>query len=95
MTASIIGPDYRKRVLVVGAGEAGALVVRELHKHPETGMLPVAFLDDDPRKRGQRVAGVPVVGTVDTAAEVIVSNGIDQVLIAMPSKGGRAIRKVI
>lgn len=95
LTASIVGPDYRKRVLVVGAGEAGAMVVRELHKHPETGMLPVAFLDDDPRKQGQRVAGVPVVGTVDSAAEVIVSQGVDQVLIAMPSKGGRTIRKVI
>src|SRR5690554_3877193 len=43
---SLIGPDFRKRVLVIGAGEAGALTVRELFRHPETGLRPVAFLDD-------------------------------------------------
>lgn len=95
LTARMIGPDYRKRVLVVGAGEAGALVVRELNKHPETGMKPVAFLDDDPRKQGQRVSGVPVVGTVEDAYDVIVTHGIDEVLIAMPSKGGRVVRHVL
>lgn len=94
-TARIVGPDFRKRVLVIGAGEAGALVVRELHKHPETGMLPAGFLDDDPRKQGQRVSGVPVLGQVDDAAEVILSQNIDEVLIAMPSKGGRTVRKVL
>ncbi len=94
-TARIIGPDYRKRVLVVGAGEAGALVVRELHKHPETGIKAVAFLDDDPRKQGQRVSGVMVMGMVDDAAEVILAQDIDEVLIAMPSKDGRTVRKVL
>jgi len=93
--ARIIGPDYRKRVLVVGAGEAGALVVRELHKHPETGLKAVAFLDDDPRKQGQRVSGVTVMGTVDDAANVVLALGIDEVLIAMPSKDGRTVRKVL
>ena len=95
MAARIVGPDYRKRVLVVGAGEAGALVVRELHKHPETGMKAVAFLDDDPRKQGQRVSGVPVVGGVNDASDAIVTHGIDEVLIAMPSKGGRTVRHVL
>lgn len=94
-TARIVGPDFRKRVLIVGAGEAGALVARELHKHPETGMLPAGFLDDDPRKQGQRVSGVPVLGQVDDAASVILSQNIDEVLIAMPSKGGRTVRKVL
>lgn len=93
--ARLIGPDYRKRVLVIGAGEAGALVVRELHKHPETGMRPVAFLDDDPRKLGQRVSGVPVLGTVDDAPNIIVDHAIDEVLIAMPSKDGRIVRRII
>src|SRR5690606_1455180 len=51
--ASVVGPDYRKRVLVIGAGEAGALTVRELLRHPETGMRPVGFLDDDRNQQGQ------------------------------------------
>lgn len=93
--ATIVGPDYRKRVLVVGAGEAGAMVVRELLRHPETGMKPVAFLDDDVTKHGQRVSTVPVLGPVARAAEVIPDQKIDEVLIAMPSKGGYAVRDVI
>src|SRR5690606_10272810 len=93
--AAIIGPDFRKRVLVIGAGEAGALVVRELLKHPETGIKPVAFLDDDPLKYGQRVSTVPVLGPVALAKDVILKQEIDEVLIAMPSKGGRTVRNVI
>ena len=84
-----------KRMLVVGAGEAGAMVTRELVRHPELGMKPVAFLDDDPQKRGLRVAGVTVVGSIDDAAKVVEDFGIDEVLIAMPSGNGVGIRKVI
>ncbi len=93
--ASVVGPDYRKRVLVIGAGEAGALTVRELLRHPETGMRPVGFLDDDRNKQGQRVASVPVLGTIEDAGEVILEHKVDEVLIAMPSKGGYDIRHVI
>ena len=93
--ASVVGPDYRKRVLVIGAGESGALTVRELLRHPETGMKPVAFVDDDPNKQGQRVSTVPVLGTLDDAPDVIIQKKIDEVLIAMPSKGGEAVRTII
>jgi FlaA1/EpsC-like NDP-sugar epimerase len=93
--ASVVGPDYRKRVLVVGAGEAGALTVRELLRHPETGMKPVAFVDDDPGKQGQRVSTVPVLGTIADATEIIMQKKIDEVLIAIPSKGGDAVRSII
>lgn len=93
--ASVVGPDYRKRVLVVGAGEAGALTVRELLRHPETGMKPVAFVDDDPGKQGQRVSTVPVLGTIADATDVILQKKIDEVLIAIPSKGGEAVRSII
>ncbi len=93
--ANLIGPDFRKRVLVVGAGEAGALAVRELLKHPETGMKPVAFLDDDLRKQGQHISSVPVLGPVSMAHEVIIGQKIDEVLIAMPSRGGSSVRQVI
>ncbi len=91
----MVGPDFRKRVLVIGAGEAGALAVRELLRHPETGMKPVAFLDDDLTKRGTRVSTVPVLGPVSMAKEVILEEKIDEVLIAMPSKGGYSVRQVI
>ena len=50
------------RVLVYGAGDGGALVVRELRRNPQHGLSPVAFVDDDPAKRGKRVLGIPVAG---------------------------------
>lgn len=91
----LVGPDFRKKVLVIGAGEAGALAVRELFRHPETGLRPVAFLDDDIMKHGKRVSSVPVLGPVSLAKDVIIEQKIDEVLIAMPSKGGSTVRQVI
>ncbi|MEX2534111.1 MAG: nucleoside-diphosphate sugar epimerase/dehydratase [Trueperaceae bacterium] len=90
-----VEPAKRRRVLVVGAGEAGSLIVRELLRHPETGLKPVAFLDDDPHKAGHRFASVPVVGTVSEAARVIPQYDIDEVLISMPSENGTTVRRVI
>jgi FlaA1/EpsC-like NDP-sugar epimerase len=85
----------RKRVMVIGAGEAGGMVVRELLRHPEIGMNPVAFLDDDPTKQGQRVSGVPVVGRIDAAGRVVDEHAVDEVLIAMPSGNGVGVRRVL
>jgi FlaA1/EpsC-like NDP-sugar epimerase len=84
-----------KRVLLIGAGEAGLLLARELQRHPETGLQPVAFLDDDPAKQGQRIAGIPVVGLISDVGAVVSGHGVDEVLIALPSQPGQTIRRVI
>lgn len=85
----------RRRVLIVGAGEAGSLIARELRRHPETGLLPVGFLDDDPGKVGQHIITVPVLGTLDDLEKVLHSRPVDEVLIAMPSADGRSVRSII
>jgi FlaA1/EpsC-like NDP-sugar epimerase len=90
-----VEPGNRSRVLVIGAGEAGALVARELLRHPETGMEPVGFIDDDAAKLGMRVASVPVLGTLIDVRRVIRERKINEVLIAIPSEGGRTARRVI
>ncbi len=54
-----------RRVLIVGAGDAGALVVKELQKNPQLNLIPVGFLDDNPTKQRQQIHGVPVVGTIN------------------------------
>lgn len=82
------------QVLVVGAGDAGALVVRELHKNPQLKTSPAAFLDDDPQKQGMHIHGVPVVGTLDDLAEKIDELPISEVIIAIPSAPGRVVRRV-
>ncbi len=83
-----------RRVLVVGAGDAGALVVREMRKNPQLNLTPVAFLDDDPAKRRQQIHGVPVVGALDDLGAALDRYAIDEVIIAIPSAPGTVVRRV-
>lgn len=82
------------RVLIVGAGDAGALVVREMQKNPQLQLQPVCFLDDDPAKHKQQIHGIPVVGTLNDLARSVSQRHIDEVVIAIPSAPGLVIRKV-
>lgn len=83
-----------RRVLIIGAGDAGALVVREMQKNPQLHLTPVCFLDDDERKQRQQIHGVPVVGTISDLARTLVTRRIQEVIIAIPSAPGRVIRQV-
>lgn len=87
-------PHQRNRVLIVGAGDAGALVVRELQKNPQVNLVPVGFLDDNPAKQKQQIHGIQVIGTTDELARVLDSRKVDQVIIAIPSAPGRVVRLV-
>jgi FlaA1/EpsC-like NDP-sugar epimerase len=89
------GPDVQtRRVLVVGAGDAGSMVVREMRRNPQLGMLPIAFLDDDRSKLGKRVQGVPVVGRTNALPGAIEEHQITEVIIAMPKASGKMVREV-
>lgn len=88
------GSARTKRVLVVGAGDAGAMVVRELQKNPQLNLIPVGFLDDNPTKLKQQIHGVPIVGTVTDLTRVLDRLHVDEVIIAIPSAPGRVVRTV-
>jgi FlaA1/EpsC-like NDP-sugar epimerase len=83
-----------KRVLIVGAGDAGELVVREMQKNTNLHLKPVCFLDDDPNKQDQQIHGVPVAGTLADLPRVLLAKRIAEVVIAIPSAPGRVIRQV-
>jgi FlaA1/EpsC-like NDP-sugar epimerase len=83
-----------QKALIVGAGDAGALVVRELQKNPQLYLTPVGFLDDNPAKLKQQIYGVPVVGTLSDLGKVLDQTRTDQVVIAIPSAPGRVVRLV-
>ena len=83
-----------RRGLIVGAGDAGALVVRELQKNSQMNFSPVGFLDDNPAKLNQQIYGVPVIGTVNDLSTVLDQYKIDEVIIAIPSAPGRVVRLV-
>ena len=93
---TIVIPHRRRRnVLVVGAGEAGAMLVREMQRHPEAGLMAIAFVDDDREKIGRTISGVPVVGAMAQLGQILATDPIDEVLIAVPSADGRQIRSIV
>ncbi|MFC4454717.1 nucleoside-diphosphate sugar epimerase/dehydratase [Deinococcus sonorensis] len=85
----------QQRVLVVGAGSAGIMIVREMQRHPEAGLIPVGFLDDEPGKARQRMLGLPVLGRVDDLVAVVERTSAQEILIAVPSASGDFVRRVV
>lgn len=83
-----------RKVLVIGAGDAGALVVRELQKNRQSNMEPVGFLDDDPGKQQHEIYGVQVIGTLNDLHDILEKDHIDEVIIAIPSAPGKVVRLV-
>src|SRR5262249_54039619 len=83
-----------RRVLVVGAGDAGTMVVRELQRNPQLGMETVGFLDDNPAKVGKRIYGLPVLGTLGSLARIAKIGRIEEVIIAMPTASGDVVRAI-
>ena len=84
----------KKQILIIGAGDAGALVVRELQKNPQLNLVPVGFLDDNPGKQHQQLYSIPVVGTLNDMAHVLDRLAVDEVIIAIPSAPGKVVRLV-
>ena len=82
-----------REVIVVGAGDAGQLVLRELQK--SRTMTPIGLVDDDPRKRRMRLHGVRVLGTIDELPRILRDNDPDEVLIAIPSAPGEVRQRVV
>ncbi|MFL5961327.1 MAG: polysaccharide biosynthesis protein [Gaiellaceae bacterium] len=86
---------HGKEVLIVGAGDAGQLMVREMQRNRQLHYTPIGFVDDDPRKRGDRIHGVRVLGTTDDLKHVLRDNKPDEVLIAIPSAPGRVRQQIV
>jgi len=85
---------HTRRALIIGAGDAGAIVAREMQKNPQINLLPVGFLDDNPAKQKQQIYGIPVIGTIDDLSKVLDSHRVSEVIIAIPSAPGNVVRKV-
>ncbi len=83
-----------KKAIIIGAGEAGASVARDLlRRHSE--LSPLGFIDDDPQKRGKVIAGLPVLGNDKSLEEVARQYGARVALIAIPSASGASMRKYL
>lgn len=86
---------HSQPILIIGAGDAGAILAREYVKHPEINCTVVGFLDDDVSKQRLHVAGKPVLGTRNDLERVVNEYGVSQLVIAMPSVKGQVIRDTV
>ncbi len=84
-----------KEVLVIGAGDAAQLILREMLKSSALGYTPIGLIDDDPRKKNLRLHGIRVLGTTDELPHILSDNKPDEVLIAIPSASGAHRQKVV
>ncbi|MTI70049.1 MAG: polysaccharide biosynthesis protein [Firmicutes bacterium] len=89
------GKKNEKRVLIIGAGDAGAMVIKELKNHEELNSNPVAIIDDDESKEGQRINGIPVLGQRLDIASVSKKKRIDEIIIAIPSASKKEIKDIV
>ncbi len=86
--------DEWSRVLIVGAGDAGSMLLKDLLHNRSVRLLPAGMIDDDRRKIGRRLHGVPVLGTITAIPCLVERLGVDLVLLAIPSATSALVREV-
>ena len=83
------------RVLIVGAGSAGSLLLHEIMGRPQLGLTAVGFLDDDGGLQGRTIGGVKVIGRTDGLVRIVADEKIEQVLVALPSAPQSTVRRIL
>ena len=84
-----------KNVILIGAGEAGQQVLREIHQNPSLNIKVTGFLDDDISKLGKRIQGVPILGKISEIKSIILGTDIKQIIICIPSLNKNNLAKII
>ncbi len=95
-TTKLRRPDgVDKRVLIIGGGDAGAMIIRELKNHSNLHSNPVAIIDDDPLKEGTHINRVPIVGQREDIVSVVRKKKVDEIIIAIPSAKRSVIKEIV
>lgn len=90
-----VTPSNLQRVIIVGAGDAGETLAREIEHRPQLGMKVVAFVDDQRAKWGSHIRGIQVYGPIANIATLADDMQVDEALIAIPSASGKRMREII
>jgi FlaA1/EpsC-like NDP-sugar epimerase len=83
-----------KRALIVGNGESGAAVIKELNQHPELKIKPVAIVDEDIEKMGRKINGVPIIGKFTDILDVVYKKKIDEIIITIPLTNSKSTNQI-
>ena len=84
-----------KQIMIIGAGDAGVMVIREYRNHSDLKSNPVVLIDDDRKKQGQVINSVPVYGGKESIVEAVKKFKVDEIVIAIPSAGKAEIREIV
>ena len=87
--------EPNRAALIVGAGDTGKLVAKELIANPHLGFEPIGFVDDDPTKQNHMLLDLPIMGTLSTIKTIVEQHGVSELIIAMPSARGDVVRRVV
>ena len=82
------------RLIIIGAGDAGEMIVRDMKNNPSYNYRPIGFIDDNVYKRGQEIHGVPILGSMDKIEELVEVYQPDEFLICIPSASDKAVRRI-
>lgn len=85
----------RENALIVGAGDCGLMIVRELLHNPRANLKPVAFIDDDSKKHGNRIMGLPVIGDRQMILKAVEQHNISEIIIALPTASKQEVSAII
>ncbi|PKN39111.1 MAG: polysaccharide biosynthesis protein [Deltaproteobacteria bacterium HGW-Deltaproteobacteria-2] len=84
-----------KNVLIIGAGDAGEKILREIFENNQLHYKVVGFIDEDPQKKGRSIHGVPVLGNLEKITSILEKEDVKEILIAIPSAKGDQIRNIV
>ena len=97
-TASFLGErldDGRQKAIIIGAGSAGDLLLRDIRRSPEKKLKVVGFVDDSPRKQGTTLGGKSVMGTIDDLPEIIRKHDVSLVMVAIMDLPAERLRQML
>lgn len=92
---SIFGIKDANRLLIVGAGEAGYMILCDIMGMAVSEYIPIGFIDDNEKKIGKTINGIPILGTIQEMPKIVADYRIDDVFITIPSAGSELMRRII
>ncbi|WP_353572855.1 nucleoside-diphosphate sugar epimerase/dehydratase [Candidatus Albibeggiatoa sp. nov. BB20] len=88
-------PTTQQKVLILGAGTSGDMLVRDMVRTPQYGYIPIGFLDDQTKLLGGKLHGIPVLGSIEDVQDIVAELDIDVIIIAIPSATDEQMQRVV